>query len=74
MDTLFVYIHLDGRQPVLAGRLQTDATPRSEHARFEYVRSYIERPDAVALDPITLPLPRPGRRIELGAATVKTAA
>jgi serine/threonine-protein kinase HipA len=62
--TLFVYIHLDGRQPVLAGRLLIDETPRSEQARFEYVRSYIDRHDAVAIDPVTLPLPEPGRRVE----------
>jgi serine/threonine-protein kinase HipA len=63
-QTLFVYIHLDGRHPVLAGRLLMDETPRSEQARFEYVRSYLERPHAVAIDPITLPLPAPGRRVE----------
>lgn len=50
----FVYIHLPGEtQAVTAGRYRLDAGPLG---RFVYGRRYLERPDAVALDPVELAL------------------
>lgn len=54
----FVYITLPGRiEPVVAGRfaLATDRRGRAE-GRFVYGRSYLERANAVPLDPIELKL------------------
>jgi serine/threonine-protein kinase HipA len=54
----FVYITLPGQtEPVTAGRfaLSTDGRGAPE-GRFVYGRSYLERPNAVALDPVELKL------------------
>jgi serine/threonine-protein kinase HipA len=54
----FVYITLPGQtEPVTAGRfaLSTDRRGTAE-GRFVYGRTYLERPNAVALDPVELKL------------------
>ena len=65
----FVYITLPGQtEPVTAGRfaLATDRRGTPE-GRFVYGRSYLERPNAVALDPIELKLsPRTYSTVALG--------
>ncbi len=65
----FVYITLPGQtEPVTAGRfaLTTDRRGTPE-GRFVYGRSYLERPNAVALDPIELKLsPRICSTVTLG--------
>ncbi|MCZ2095568.1 MAG: type II toxin-antitoxin system HipA family toxin [Anaerolineae bacterium] len=54
----FVYITLPGEtEPVTAGRLVLSADRRGvPEGRFVYGRSYLERPNAVALDPVELKL------------------
>ena len=65
----FVYITLPGQtEPVTAGRfaLTTDRRGAPE-GRFVYGRSYLERPNAVALDPALLKLsPRTHSTVALG--------
>jgi serine/threonine-protein kinase HipA len=65
----FVYITLPGQtEPVTAGRfaLTTDRRGTPE-GHFVYGRSYLERPNAVALDPIELKLsPRTYSTVALG--------
>ena len=57
-DECFVYITLAGEtEPVTAGRFVLQADRRGTmEGRFVYGRSYLERPDAVALDPLELRL------------------
>jgi serine/threonine-protein kinase HipA len=65
----FVYITLPGHtEPVTAGRFALAADRRGvPEGRFVYGRSYMERPDAVALDPVELKLaPRTYRTVSLG--------
>jgi len=54
----FVYITLPGQtEPVTAGRFALAADRRGvPEGRFVYGRSYLERPNAVALDPVELKL------------------
>jgi serine/threonine-protein kinase HipA len=54
----FVYITLPGEtQPVTAGRYALSVDRRGvPEGRFVYGRSYLERPNAVALDPVELKL------------------
>ena len=54
----FVYITLRGQtEPVTAGRFALSADRRgTPEGRFVYGRSYLERPTAVALDPVELKL------------------
>jgi serine/threonine-protein kinase HipA len=54
----FVYIQLPGSvETVVCGRFAREATrDRRNVGRFVYGRSYRERPDAVPLDPIHLPI------------------
>ena len=54
----FVYITLPGQtEPVTAGRFALNADRRgTPEGRFVYGRSYLERPNAVALDPVELKL------------------
>ena len=55
-----VFVHLkDGPAP--AGRLTMTEEPRNSYATFAYGRRYLERPDRVPVDPVTLPLARPPR-------------
>ena len=65
----FVYITLPGHtEPVTAGRFALNADRRgTPEGRFVYGRSYLERPNAVALDPIELKLsPRTYSTVALG--------
>lgn len=65
----FVYITLPGHtQPVTAGRFVLAADRRGvPEGRFVYGRRYLERPDAVALDPVELKLaPRTYRTVSMG--------
>ena len=54
----FVYITLPGQtEPVTAGRFALSVDRRgTPEGRFVYGRSYLERPNAVALDPVELKL------------------
>lgn len=54
----FVYVQLPGAlEPVVCGRFERERTRTGGFVgRFVYGRSYRERPDAVPLDPIRLPL------------------
>jgi len=54
----FVYITLPGQtEPVTAGRFTLSVDRRgTPEGRFVYGRSYLERPNAVALDPVELKL------------------
>ena len=54
----FVYITLPGQtEPVTAGRFALSVDRRgTPEGRFVYGRSYLERPNAVALDPVLLKL------------------
>ena len=54
----FIYITLPGATlPVVAGRYAlTGDHPRDMTGRFVFAKSYLERPDAVALDPVELTL------------------
>jgi serine/threonine-protein kinase HipA len=65
----FVYITLPGQtEPVTAGRFALSLDRRgTPEGRFVYGRSYLERPNAVALDPIELKLsPRTYSTVALG--------
>ena len=65
----FVYITLPGQtEPVTAGRfMQTTDSRGTPEGRFVYGRSYLQRHDAVALDPIELKLsPRTYTTVALG--------
>ncbi len=57
-DECFVYITLPGEtEPVTAGRFAFTVDRRGvPEGRFVYGRSYLERPNAVALDPVELKL------------------
>lgn len=50
-----VFIELNG-ETVPAGKLQVIEDSRFSTARFAYGRRYLERPDAVAIDPVQMPL------------------
>lgn len=54
----FVYITLPGKtEPVTAGRFELQTNRRGvPEGRFVYGRTYLERPDAVPLDPLELKL------------------
>ena len=54
-----VFIYITG-QPVPAGMLTTFVDGRYTSSEFAYGSRYIERPDAIPVDPVTLPLPPPG--------------
>lgn len=51
-----VFIYIAG-QPVPAGVLTTFVDGRYTSSEFVYGSRYIERPDAIAVDPVSLPLP-----------------
>ena len=58
LNECFVYITLPGQtEPVTAGRFSLTVDRRgTPQGRFVYGRSYRERPNAVALDPVELKL------------------
>lgn len=51
----YVFIHLSGG-PAPAGLLTVREDGRSTSASFAYGRRYLQRPDRVPVDPVTLPL------------------
>lgn len=54
---LFVWIYLPLRDaPVVAGRIEIAATVAAAVGYFTYGRSYLDRPDAIPIDPVALPL------------------
>lgn len=56
-DDVFVWVYLPGRQtPVVAGRLALSHTAAGKLGHFTYGRSYLERKEAIPLDPVALPL------------------
>lgn len=56
-EALFLWIYLPGAAtPVVAGRLDVDHTVAGSVGRFIYGKSYLNRPNAIPLDPVTLPL------------------
>lgn len=56
-ETLFVWNYLPGRvDPVVAGKLDLARTADRVVGHFVYGKSYLARADAIALDPVTLPL------------------
>lgn len=58
---LYVYRTIDG-QPVMVGVLDfVDDSPGGFLAQFHYVASYLDHPQAFALDPLNLPLSSPSR-------------
>uniref|UniRef100_UPI000835B6CC type II toxin-antitoxin system HipA family toxin n=1 Tax=Azohydromonas lata TaxID=45677 RepID=UPI000835B6CC len=54
----FVWVHLPGQaEPVVCGRFAHRGTPAGVAVgEFVYGRSYLARPDALAIDPVALPL------------------
>jgi serine/threonine-protein kinase HipA len=52
-----------GRVPVPAGRLTAVADGERSHATFHYDPAYLARPDALAVDPVSLPLPDDPSRV-----------
>ena len=54
-DSCFVYITLPGEtQAVTAGKFLIENTPAGPVGKFIYGKSYLERPNAVAIDPVEL--------------------
>ena len=51
----YVFVHL-AEGPVPAGLLEMSDDPRNHFATFAYGRRYLERPDCIAVDPVSLPL------------------
>lgn len=58
-ERTYVFMHLN-EGPVPAGLLTMTDEPRNQFATFAYGRRYLERPDRVAVDPVSLSLPAPG--------------
>lgn len=54
----YVFVHL-AEGPVPAGLLVMTDEPRNQFATFTYGRRYLKRPDRIAVDPVSLPLPAP---------------
>ncbi|CAN5167855.1 type II toxin-antitoxin system HipA family toxin [soil metagenome] len=59
-----VFVYLAGAA-VPAGRLVMVDEPRARFSTFTYGRRYLERPDRIPIDPVQLPLPEPGRDVEI---------
>jgi len=54
---LYTWIYLPGQsQPVVAGKLTISATPAGNAGIFVYGKSYLSNPDALPIDPVSLPL------------------
>ncbi len=58
----YVFVHLP-QGPVPAGLLVMTEEPRNAFATFSYGRRYLERPDRIAVDPVSLPLHAPGANV-----------
>ena len=56
-NPLFVWNYLPGSTiPVVSGRLDIDHTAAKPVGRFVYGKSYLDRPNAIPIDPVNLPL------------------
>jgi len=56
-EDLFIWVYLPGQQrPVVAGRLSVSQTAAGKVGHFTYGRSYLERQEAIPIDPVALPL------------------
>lgn len=56
-DALFVWIYLpETSEPVIAGRLDIEHNPVGSVGIFTYGVSYLNRKNAIPIDPVTLPL------------------
>ncbi|HLF67310.1 MAG TPA: type II toxin-antitoxin system HipA family toxin, partial [Gammaproteobacteria bacterium] len=55
MKEIIIYIYLNN-QFVPAGRLVFDQQSRNAHALFRYGERYLQRDDAISIDPMQLPL------------------
>jgi len=55
MQRAYAYIHLNN-EFIPAGVMETQEEKRSGYSTFQYGKKYLARDDAVAIDPITLPL------------------
>lgn len=56
-NSLFVWIYLPGHShPIVAGRLDITKSATAFLGEFTYGKSYLTRPDAIAIDPVALPL------------------
>jgi serine/threonine-protein kinase HipA len=53
---LYVYLYLEREGWVPAGVIEYEERGRLSFSRFRYGKRYLERPNAIALDPIHLPL------------------
>jgi len=54
-EAIFLWIYLPGSTvPVVAGRLDVGHTVAGSAGRFIYGQSYLDRPDAIPLDPVTM--------------------
>jgi len=54
---LFVWIYLpESDDPVVAGRIEIASTAANPVGYFTYGRSYLDRSDAIPIDPVALPL------------------
>jgi serine/threonine-protein kinase HipA len=56
LKELIAYIFLDGDGWVPCGTIEYDEQGRYSESRFRYGTRYLERPDAIAIDPVQLPL------------------
>lgn len=54
----YVFVNLKG-EPIPAGLLVMTDEPRNQFATFAYGRRYLERPDRIPVDPVSLPLHPP---------------
>ena len=53
----FVFVQLPStRETVICGRYELEEVRAGFLGRFVYGRTYLDRPDAVAIDPVNLPL------------------
>jgi serine/threonine-protein kinase HipA len=56
-EALFIWVYLpDATNPVVAGRLDVSQTVAGSVGSFVYGKSYLDRQNAIPLDPVTLPL------------------
>lgn len=70
-----VWIHLPGKgEPVPCGALSVDEAARSLRAEFTYGSRYLAREDAIALDPVRLPLRAAGFKADHLFGAIRDAA
>src|SRR5579859_6794978 len=56
LNELYVYVYLEGDGWVPAGLIEYEEHGRLSRSRFRYGKKYVERSNAIALDPVQLPL------------------